>query len=228
MLNSDLEDYIEAHISPEPDLLHQLDRESHLKMVHGRMCSGHWQGRFLKMITALIRPRRVLELGTFTGYATLAIAEGMVENGDTDSPELRLDTVESYDENEDFIRRVFRRSPLNRFINLHIDHAIEFMQKSDSEIYDMIYIDADKREYPRYLAESLRILRPGGYIIADNTLWNGQVIDPGRHDAQTEGIRTFNRLVKENPALEKVIIPLRDGLTLIRKQHSAPERYNGN
>lgn len=220
----EIREYIEAHISAEPDALHRLDRLSNLRMVHGRMCSGHWQGRLLKMLTAMIRPRRVLELGTFTGYATLCMAEGMADAYGTyagidaaaGAQEHRIDTIEIFDENEDFLREVFGDSPYAAMINLIIGDALEVMPRLEAESYDMIFIDADKRLYPEYLPPAKALLAPGGYILADNTLWDGHVADPSRHDPQTLGVRRFNDLVAADPGLETVIIPLRDGLTLIR------------
>ncbi len=213
-MTPDLEDYIEQHISPEPPYLRHLDRLSHLTRVHGRMCSGHWQGRLLAMLTAMIRPKRILELGTFTAYSTLCLAEG--------APDAQIDTVEVFDENETLIHDVLNASEYGRNITLHIGDALQFMSRVADSHYDLILIDADKREYPQYLKATLRILAPGGYILADNTLWDGKVIDARQHDAQTTGIRDFNELVAKDTSLEKVIIPLRDGLTLIRKRPEQP------
>ena len=206
-----IEEYIESHISKEPSHLRRLDRISHLRMVHGRMCSGHWQGRLLKMLTEMISPRNILELGTFTGYATLCMAEGAPEDA-------RIDTIEVFDENEDFLRSVFEGYPGGEKVNLIMGDASEIMKRMDDECYDLIFIDADKRAYPDYLTEARRILRPGGFIIADNTLWDGHVIEADRNDPQTAGVKLFNDLVAGDATLEKVIIPLRDGLTLIRKK----------
>lgn len=205
-----LENYIEEHISAEPEHLRRLDRMSHLRMVHPRMCSGHAQGRLLVMLTRMISPRRILELGTFTGYATLCLAEGSPEGA-------VIDTVEIFDENEDMLRRIFSEHPGGEKIRLHIADACGYMRGAEPESYDMILIDADKRQYPDYLTEALRLLRPGGYIIADNTLWGGHVTEAGRHDPLTGGVRRFNDMVAADPTLEKVILPMRDGLTLIRK-----------
>lgn len=206
-----IEEYIESHISKEPSHLRRLDRISHLRMVHGRMCSGHWQGRLLKMLTEMISPRNILELGTFTGYATLCMAEGAPDDA-------RIDTIEVFDENEDFLRSVFEGYPDGEKVNLIMGDASEIMKRMDDECYDLIFIDADKRAYPDYLTEARRILRPGGFIIADNTLWDGHVIEADRNDPQTAGVKLFNDLVAGDDTLEKVIIPLRDGLTLIRKK----------
>lgn len=210
-------DYIESHIDAEPAHLHRLDRESNLRMVHGRMCSGHHQGRLLRMLVQMMRPKRVLELGTFTGYATLCMAEGMAA-ADGDCACGSIDTIEIFDENEDFLRRVFGEAPGGEMINLIIGDALEVMPEMESESYDLIFIDADKRVYPEYYAEARRLLRPGGYILADNTLWDGHVVEPERHDRLTMGVKRFNDIVAADTGVEKVIIPLRDGLTLIRKR----------
>lgn len=210
-------DYIESHIDAEPAHLHRLDRESNLRMVHGRMCSGHHQGRLLRMLVQMMRPKRVLELGTFTGYATLCMAEGMAAAGG-DCACGSIDTIEIFDENEYFLRRVFGESPGGEMINLIIGDALEVMPEMESESYDLIFIDADKRVYPEYYAEAIRLLRPGGYILADNTLWDGHVVEPERHDRLTMGVKRFNDIVAADAGVEKVIIPLRDGLTLIRKR----------
>lgn len=209
----DLDDYISAHISPEPEYLKRLELESHLVVPHAHMCSGHLQGRLLKMLTEMIRPSRVLELGTFTAYSTICIAEGLPEDG-------RIDTIENYRENEELIRHNIKGSGYADKIDLHIADGEAFMAGVASDSYDMIFIDADKRRYPQYLHEGLRILKPGGYILADNTLWDGHVADPERQDALTEGVREFNRMVALDDRLEKVILPFRDGLSLIRLSRS--------
>lgn len=208
-------DYIERHIDAAPAELARLERQSYLRMVHGRMCSGHHQGRLLKMLVEMIRPKRILELGTFTGYATLCMAEGMAAAGSADG---RVDTIEIFDENEDFLREAFAGSPYGGMVNLIIGDALVVMPGMASECYDLIFIDADKRVYPEYYAECKRLLAPGGYMIADNTLWDGHVVNPERRDKQTMGVKRFNDIVAADPEVEKVIIPLRDGLTLIRKR----------
>lgn len=209
-MTQEIEDYIQSHISPEPEELHRIDRLTNLRLVNGRMCSGHIQGRLLKMLTAMIRPKRVLELGTFSGYSALCIAEGMDSDG-------TLDTIEVDDELEDFIRENLAASPHGKKVRLHIGDATETMRQWGENEFDMIFIDADKRRYVDYLHASLPLLRQGGFIIADNTLWDGHVVESGRHSPQTEGIMAFNDLAAGNPQLETAIIPLRDGLTLLRK-----------
>lgn len=217
-MNRDLEEYIESHIDREPESLHRLERATNIHLVNGRMCSGHLQGRTLKMLTRMIRPQRVLELGTFSGYSALCMAEGLPEGG-------RIDTVEADDELEDFIRKAFADSPEGEKITLHIADALKFMEGCEAESYDMIFMDADKRLYPQYYGEALRVLRPGGFLIADNTLWDGHVVEPDHfRDGQTAGIRRFNDMVAADDSVEKTIIPLRDGLTVIHKPNDPARR----
>lgn len=210
-IDSELDSYVDAHISAEPEHLRRLTRESYLRLINGRMCSGHLQGRLLKMLTQLCAPKLALELGTFTGYSALCIAEGLPFDG-------KLITIEADDELEDFIRCQFDASPFGEKIDLQIGPALEICAKITDESVDFIFIDADKREYPDYLKVAERILRPGGLIVADNTLWSGHVCDPAyEHDHQTAGVRAFNDLAASHPAFETVILPFRDGITLLRK-----------
>ena len=210
-MTQDLEDYIEAHIDPEPEELRRIDRATNIRLLNGRMCSGHIQGRLLKMLVRMIRPRCVLELGTFSGYSALCMAEAL-------EPGATLHTVEVDDELEDFIRANLASAPAGENITLHIGDAMETMRGWDDGAFDLIFIDADKRAYADYYGEALRLLQPGGFIIADNTLWDGHVVEGCRHSSQTEGIIRFNDLVASDPRVEKAIVPLRDGLTLIRKR----------
>lgn len=204
----ELDDYICAHISEEPEQLRRLYRDTHLRHLYPRMCSGHAQGRLLKMLTQMVRPRRVIELGAFTGYSALCIAEGM-------PPGAELHTIEIDDEMADELRATFDASPRASDIHLHIGDALEVIPALPGE-WDMAFIDANKRNYTAYYEALLPRMNPGGYILADNTLWGGKVTDPSSHDPQTEGIRAFNDLVARDPRVETVILPLRDGLTLIR------------
>ncbi len=210
-MSPELENYIQKHISPEPAPLHEIDRQTNLRLVNGRMCSGHIQGRLLKMLTSMIRPKRVLELGTFSGYSALCIAEGL----DDDST---IDTIEVDDELEDFILTNLHTSPHGNKVRLHIGDALEIMKQWSGPVFDLIFIDADKRQYTDYLKASLPLLHDGGYIIADNTLWDGHVVADEKHSAQTLGIMAFNDYVATNPDLETAIIPMRDGLTILRRK----------
>lgn len=208
-MDPQLESYILSHISPEPDNLRRLGRDVNLRLLYPRMCSGHLQGRLLKMLTSMIAPKRALEIGTYAGYSALCIAEGLHEGA-------TLDTVEIDDEMEAFIRRQFDGSPYGHRVHLHIGDIADVLPTL-APGFDMVYMDANKRTYTETLRALLPVVRPGGFIIADNTLWDGKVTDTAtHHDAQTRGIADFNDVVAADPRFEKVILPLRDGLTLIR------------
>lgn len=214
------DDYILSHIDPEPDYLRKLDRDTHIRLVNPRMCSGHLQGRVLKMLARMTAPRRALELGTYSGYSALALAEGMPDGSE-------LHTVEIFDELEDFIRSHLAEADpaVAAKITLHIGDALETVPRLGGT-FDLVFIDADKRLYPDYYDMLMPMVADGGYIIADNTLWDGHVAAPGRaHDAQTEALRRFNDTVAADPRVETVIIPLRDGLTLLRKIPPAQRRH---
>lgn len=209
-MTEELEDYILSHIDKEGESLHKLDRETHLFHLRPRMCSGHLQGRLLKMIVRMIRPKNILELGTFTGYSALSMAEGMDGDGE-------LHTVEIDDELEDFIREHLEKSPYADRIHLYIGDALEIVPQLGLT-FDLVFIDADKRRYDDYYNMVFDHVAHGGFILADNTLWDGKVVDYGKKlDAQTAGILRFNDLVAADSRVEKVILPLRDGLTIIRK-----------
>ena len=205
-----LEEYIECHIDPEPDYLYQLWRATNIHMLHGRMASGHLQGRLLKMLVKMIRPRNILEVGTFSGYSAICMAEGL-EDGSM------VYTFEINDEQEDFTRPWIERSPVADRIRFIIGDAIQEAPKLGIT-FDMAFIDGDKRTYRETYEMVLSLLRKGGFILADNTLWDGHVVDQAYvRDPQTQGIETFNDYVLHDDRVEQVILPLRDGLTLIRK-----------
>lgn len=200
------EDYIAAHISAEPAELKKLYRYTHMHRLYPRMCTDHIQGRLLVMLTRMIRPARVLELGTFTGYSTLCFAEGLPEGG-------HIDTVEADPEYQEELQELFDGKP----ITLHTGDAEAVMPGLLQTVdYDLVFVDADKRRYPEYYAILRRHLRSGAYILADNTLWDDKILNAGDHDPQTEGIRRFNDIVAADAGVEKIILPIRDGLTLIR------------
>ncbi len=206
----ELDEYILAHISAEPERLRQLYRDTYLHHLYPRMCSGHLQGRLLKMLTQMIKPQMILELGAFTGYSTLCLAEGMPED-------CQLHTIEIDDEVGEELEATLSASPWADRITLHIGDALQVVPALDYE-WDMAFIDANKRNYAEYYEMVLPRMRAGGFILADNTLWSDKVLDPGaNHDAQSAGIARFNDLVARDPRVETVILPLRDGLTLIRK-----------
>ena len=211
-MQEELEDYILKHIDAEGDDLRRLNRETHLYHLRPRMCSGHLQGRMLKMMVRMIRPQHILELGTFTGYSALCLAEGLADDS------CRLDTIEIDDELEDFIRAHFDASPLTPRINLHIGDARDVLPTIEGD-FDLVFIDANKREYCQYYEMVFPRVVSGGFIIADNTLWDGKVVDWGKKlDAQTEGILRFNDMIAADDRVEKVILPIRDGLTIIYKK----------
>lgn len=206
-----LNEYISAHISAEPPLLAETYLHTQLHHLYPRMCSGHIQGRILKMLTAMIAPEKVLELGTFTGYSALCMAEGMPPRG-------VLHTVEIDDENEDELLERFSRSELPVKIELHIGDALHIVPQLEKEgPFDLVFIDANKRHYSEYFEMTVKMVRPGGFIIADNTLWDGKVAEENPDtDPQTRGIMAFNDLVARDPRVETAMIPLRDGLTILR------------
>lgn len=210
-MTEDIEKYVLAHSAPEGDYLYRLYRATNIHTIHGRMASGHLQGRLLKMLVSMIRPKNILEVGTFSGYSAICMAEGLDEGG-------KVWTFEINDEMEDFTRPWIENSPVADKIDFRIGDANVEAPKL-GVTFDLAFVDGDKRTYVETYEMVLSILRPGGYIIADNTLWDGHVTDPAYdHDHQTQGIRQFNDHVAADNRVEQVIVPLRDGLTLIRKK----------
>lgn len=211
--DDELEKYVLSHIDDEPDYLKALYRDTHVKLLRPRMASGHLQGRLLKMLVRMIRPRNVLEIGTYSGYSALCLAEGLDDGA-------MLYTYEINDEQEDFTRPWLEKSPYADRIKFFIGDALELVPQS-GVVFDMAFMDGDKRRYCDYYAMIMKQLSPGGYIIADNTLWDGHVVEAEQSkDGQTRGILAFNDMVKADGNVEKVILPLRDGLTVIRKKDS--------
>lgn len=209
-MDSELESYVLNHIDSEGDYLYRLYRATNIHTIHGRMASGHLQGRLLKMLVTMIRPRNILEVGTFSGYSAICLAEGLDDDG-------KVWTFEINDEQEDFTRPWLEGSPVADKIRFIIGDAITEAPKLGIE-FDMAFIDGDKRTYVETYEMVMSVLRPGGYILADNTLWDGHVTDHAYdRDHQTVGIRRFNDHVAADKRVEKVILPLRDGLTIIRK-----------
>lgn len=206
-----LEQYILDNTKPEEVLLHRLERETYLRVINPRMISGHLQGKLLEMLVRMMRPRRILEIGTFTGYSALSLARGLDEGA-------FIDTIEVDDELEDIAAKYFAESEYGSRIRHHIGSALEVVPRL-GEVYDMVFIDGDKREYPDYY----RMLMDGGYVrsgsvmLADNILWYGKVTEPiARNDRHTEAIVEFNRMVREDERVDNVIVPIRDGINLIR------------
>ncbi len=211
-LSFEMNQYIEGHTQPEEDFLKELERETHLTCINPRMLSGHVQGKMLYMLCKMIRPKRVLELGTFTGYSAISMALALDEGS-------MLHTVEVHDELEDIIRKYIQKAGLSHIVTLHIGKAMEIVPTLN-EKFDLVFIDADKKEYPAYYKMVFDYVNPGGYIIADNILWNGKVVDPEAttSDPQTMGIVEFNRMVKADGRVENVVFPFRDGMMVVRKK----------
>lgn len=206
----ELEKYIEMHSDPEPEVLLQLSRATHRKILRPRMLSGNLQGQLLKMLCRMNQARRVLEIGTFTGYAAISMAMGMEKDG-------LLHTIDINDEIEDFTRDFISRSGLAERIVFHIGDACGIIPQLH-ETFDLVFIDADKRQYPEYYRLVFDKVRPGGIIVADDVLWEGKVLETDSQDAQTRGILEFNELVQSDPRVENILLPIRHGLMLVRKK----------
>lgn len=210
-MSDELLAYILAHSAPQPELLARLEHEANVRLLHPRMVSGHLQGRLLSAISRMLRPRRVLELGTYVGYSAICLAEGLPDDG-------RLITIDIDDEIEDMARRYIEASPYAGRIDFRIGDALELVPGLD-EVFDLVFIDADKRDYLAYYEAALDKVRPGGFLLADNTLWDGKVLKPAAPaDRQTRGLLRFNDFVAADSRVEAFILPVRDGLTIIRKK----------
>lgn len=206
-----LEEYILHHIDEEDSLLKELYRDAHVNLLRPRMLSGHLQGKILKMFCRMMQPKYILELGTYTAYATMCLADGAAEDAE-------IHTIEVNDELEDFIRKYLHRTKLKEKIHLHIGDAEQIIPTLNCE-FDMVFIDANKRDYIAYYNMVFPKVRQGGLIIADNTLWSGKVLEtPHYTDKQTIGIQQFNDMISKDKRVEKVILPIRDGLTMIWKK----------
>jgi caffeoyl-CoA O-methyltransferase len=207
--SNDLEDYLLKHTTKEDDVLYELNRHTHLTSLQPRMLSGPTQGKLLEMLSRMLAPKRILEIGTYTGYSALCLAKGLHDDG-------HLHTIEINDEICDTALAFFQKARIENKITLHVGNAIEIIPKLN-EIFDLVLIDGDKRQYPDYLRIVLPILRVNGYIIADNVLWGGKVLLEQPDDLYTKGVMDFNTMVNDDPSLEQVLLPLRDGLMIIRK-----------
>ncbi len=207
-----LDEYISNHTSPEPPLLYELNRKTQLRMMYPRMLSGQLVGRFLSMVSHMIRPKKILEIGTFTGYSAICLAEGLHEDG-------LLHTIDINEELENQNRQVFKKAGFEKQIKQHIGPAIELIPKLGTH-FDLVFIDADKINYPGYYELVIEVVRPGGYIIADNVLWGGKVLESNekKPDKDTQAIKAFNKIVVDDNRTEKLMLPLRDGLYMIRKK----------
>ncbi len=208
-ISQELEDYIEKHSQNEPELLAQLNKETYQKILLPRMLSGHFQGRVLSMLSKLIRPTNILEIGTYTGYASLCLCEGLQENG-------QLHTIDIKEELVDFQRKYFDKSPWGNKIFQHLGEAISIIPNLDLK-FDLVFIDADKENYLNYFEMIVPKMNKGGIILSDNVLWSGKVLEPlQKNDSSTEILIRYNELLKNDPRVETVLLPIRDGLTVSR------------
>ncbi|MFZ4101896.1 MAG: O-methyltransferase [Sphingobacterium thalpophilum] len=210
LLSDELKSYLESSCDPESDLLKQIDRDTNIKVSLPRMLSGHYQGRVLSMLSKLVKPQRILEVGTFTGYASLCLAEGLSKDG-------ILHTIDINAELEDMVRSSFSKSDLGSQIIYHIGNALEIIPNLD-EVFDLIFIDADKKNNETYYNLTIDKLRSGGLIIVDNVLWSGKVIGEKKTDSATTSISDFNEMIHSDQRVEKLILPVRDGVYIIRKK----------
>lgn len=210
-IDQKLDDYVCQHTTEEDDLLKELNRQTHLKVLQPRMLSGHFQGRFLSMISNMIQPTSILEIGTYTGYSALCLAEGLKKGG-------KLTTIDKNPELEEFVRNFFKKSAYNENIEFVIADAMEYIP-SINQSFDLVFIDADKGNYLNYYKLVIDMIPSGGYILADNVLWSGKVIDEkSMNDKDTKAIMEFNQFVMNDCRVENVLLPIRDGLFLMRKK----------
>ncbi|UPS91997.1 O-methyltransferase [Bizionia sp. M204] len=211
-LSEDLDTYVVNHSENEPELLQQLTRETYQKILQPRMLSGHYQGRVLSMISKLINPKTILEIGTYTGYSALCLAEGMQKEGE-------LHTIDINEELVDFQRKYFDKSEFGKQIHQHLGNALDIIPTLN-KTYDLVFIDADKENYSVYFELIIERLNPGGIILSDNVLWSGKILDTSfkKDDTSTPALIAYNTLLKNDPRVETVLLPIRDGLTISRKK----------
>jgi len=209
LLSEDLTNYLDRHCEPEDELLKHINRETHLKVLMPRMLSGHYQGRLLSMLSKMMRPERILEIGTYTGYATLCLAEGLRDTG-------LIHTIDINSELEEMVSTNFKRSAFSQQIKYHIGNALDVIPELD-ETFDLVFIDADKKNNSTYYNLIFEKVRPGGLIIVDNVLWSGKVLTENQ-DKDTREISQFNLMVNSDPRVEKLILPVRDGLFMVLKK----------
>ena len=209
-MNKKLEQYIEQHSTPADPVLEDLYRQTHIRFINPNMVSGHLQGKFLEFVSLMIRPENVLEIGTFTGYSAICLSKGLRPGG-------KLITIELNDELTGFAHSYFCRAGAENKITQLTGNAMEIIPELDL-MFDLVFIDGDKREYIEYYRVIIEKVKPGGFILADNVLWGGQVLESGTNDPQARGILNFNNMIRDETNIEEVIVPLRDGLMLIRKK----------
>jgi caffeoyl-CoA O-methyltransferase len=205
-----VEEYSMLHTTKESELLNKIDRETHLEVLRPRMLSGHFQGRILSMLSKMISPNRILEIGTYTGYSALCLAEGLMEDG-------KLYTIDINEELEDRVRQYFLESNYNQQIDFVIGDALHLIPRLN-ESWDIVFIDADKKNYTKYFNMVVASVKSGGYIIADNVLWSGKVVEKDHVDEDTLALRVFNDTLSKDPRFEVILLPVRDGLLIARKK----------
>ncbi len=208
--NPDIQAYIEQNLSPQQDLLNELEKETYQKTVLPQMISGHYQGRILSMISKLIRPKNILEVGTFTGFSTLCLAEGL-------TPEGIIHTIDKNDEFQSLQQKYFDRSPYHKQIKTYLGNALEWIPQLSIK-FDLAFIDADKKNYPAYFEMILPKMNQGGLILADNVLWYGKVTDADAKDAESLALKAYNEILAKDPRVEVFILPVRDGISVARVQ----------
>lgn len=208
-VNNDFENYLEQHTSHEDEVLNELARHTYLTTYNPRMISGIVQGKFLELLCKIYQPKRILEIGTFTGYSTICMAKGIGESS-------IIDTIEVNDELETTILEYLQKAHINHKVKLHIGNALEIIPQLSND-YDLIFIDGDKREYPEYFKLVIDKVKKGGLILADNVLWSGKVLDSNETDKHTIAVKEFNNMVQNHPSIQNVLLPLRDGLMLMYK-----------
>ena len=210
-IDQKLDDYVCAHTENEPEVLNELNRKTHLTVLRSRMLSGHFQGRLLSMLSHMIKPERILEIGTYTGYSAICLAEGLTENG-------KLTTIDINEELEDIAREFIQKANLESKIEYIIGDAMQIVPQLDEQ-FDLVFIDADKKNYCNYYHLVFDKVKPGGYILADNVLWSGKVVeDYEALDSETKIIMDYNKMVHEDPRVQEILLPIRDGLMLARKR----------
>lgn len=210
-IDQKLDDYVCAHTENEPEVLNALNRKTHLTVLRSRMLSGHFQGRLLSMLSHMIQPERILEIGTYTGYSAICLAEGLIENG-------KLTTIDINEELEDITREFIQKTNLDNKIEYIIGDAMQIVPQLDEQ-FDLVFIDADKKNYCNYYHLVFDKIKPGGYILADNVLWSGKVVeDYEALDSETKIIMDYNKMVHEDPRVQEILLPIRDGLMLARKR----------
>ena len=210
-LNTNIADYVDQHTESEPQLLYRLNRKTHLEVMNPRMIAGHFQGRLLSMLSNMIKPKTILEVGTYTGYSAICFAEGLAENGE-------IHTIDNNEELEPIQTEFFKKAGILDTVKRYVGDALEIIPKINQE-FDVVFLDADKANYCNYFEMTLPKLKTGGYLLADNVLWSGKILEenPKKDDIDTIGLKRFNKMVQDDPRVQNILLPIRDGLMVCRK-----------